>query len=1348
MGMINELTNALPFKNTNKNGFLSNEILIKNIKIFQSTETFTIDITLSPSIESSQINVKILSQVCSVKIAESTWKYTYPHAVNLSSSSYAFDPLKQSLIIHLTKEHPSKLWPIPNEFLHSSSSSTGTGSHSHLQISNTDSGPRGDQGNSPTASPLKDGSSSGLDTGTLDNKMELSDRTFLTMIPSSPLKSAQHDNDNFRAHPNSRTFDIPRLKVQWYEREKCVGLTVIVKNCVSADWVLTNNTHGSLPILTIVLENFKSRNDLLLFLSSHRMQNALDDDENYNKQLDDAIRAKRDGSGDCDENLASSTLGSTSRVDTRERSKFSFSVQLKGVVVAETVKMSFYKENIKIDLNKAPPMPLTSSNHNSSSSSNRCGNSGINHHSWDLNTIPHDLLNHIYKDLFVDGLDDHPLRHQQKFKSASECLGKTKSKDVFAFPTYKTYDKESRMLSNSPKVSDVIVLPDGTDTYSSYDGRKSGMSGRNRLDLAGYCGLINLGNTCFMNCVIQILANTPALRDYFLTGSFKGELNTENPLGLNGELASAFAELMKDLWGGTNTAVSPFKLKSLISLKANQFLGYSQHDAQEFLAFLLDGLHEDLNRIKNKPYTAQIETRGRSDMEIATETWDYYLKRNDSFVSHLFLGQYKSLLICPECKTKSTTFDPLLYMTLPLPEKSHPVTIHYFDLDCSNMADSDSPVPLKYVFRMAYGSKFQAVAERIEAHSKKPAKNISFLEVEKSKFCRKLNHNDEIASVLMNREILAFQNLPNHFHTDSNTSWHGEFKQILVIQNLLEQPDLSLSLTPNYSPIEDVITSPASERSKSDSDDEINQMQSWGTPCSEKTDKNARTFSREGAPFTGPTKGYYFGGNSNNLKQGHTASLSHQNAVTFEDVQRDFDAREGVYNSNIHQKTGNNESCHGDNASNHMIEQDGGDSQWRRRMIGKPFLLNVPAVGLTLSRLKKMVSKMACLSVGFEPYPPSLVLNLSQTSSSSYRNYNANTTSSNARPGLMGGVSLIERMETNFFEKATIYNDDIDATKDSQGFPGEERPEFDRRELPIRDATETTNVIDARAPTPDSEFFIDSSNDPPFRLRIKGSDYNSRSPEKDAIIDEGTVDLTKVHCISVEWMTHYYPNAESDERASRKSQFGSYLTPSNPAQNYKIFDKELEQNCHFCEQDGCSPSTRGSRECSVPSNDENTLHNCLRLFSKKEVLTPEEAWYCPNCKTHRQAEKTMSLWKFPRILVIIFKRFSYGNHYWREKLDKLITFPIENLDLRDVYEGPSTKKPLYDLYGVINHHGTLLGGHYTSYARILGDGGVSPPLNAKPLGWRSFDDSLVSDIRDEKCLISSASYVLFYKLKE
>lgn len=70
------------------------------------------------------------------------------------------------------------------------------------------------------------------------------------------------------------------------------------------------------------------------------------------------------------------------------------------------------------------------------------------------------------------------------------------------------------------------------------------------------------------------------------------DINKDNPLGMGGKLAISFANLMKLLWSGTIPSHAPTKLKSMMSMKANQFSGFAQHDAQEFMVELLDGLHE------------------------------------------------------------------------------------------------------------------------------------------------------------------------------------------------------------------------------------------------------------------------------------------------------------------------------------------------------------------------------------------------------------------------------------------------------------------------------------------------------------------------------------------------------------------------------------------------------------------------------------------------------------------------------------------------------------------------------------------------------------------------------------
>ena len=203
------------------------------------------------------------------------------------------------------------------------------------------------------------------------------------------------------------------------------------------------------------------------------------------------------------------------------------------------------------------------------------------------------------------------------------------------------------------------LVRDTEDGYSNF-------SNGTKDDIHGLTGLHNLGNTCFMNSAIQSLVHTPPLVEYFLK-EYTQEINTENPLGLQGELAVAFAELLRKLWSAGRTSVPPRAFKSKLSRFAPQFSGYNQHDSQELLAFLLDGLHEDLNRVKKKPYIEAKDADDRPDEEFAEECWNYHKARNDSIIVDKFQGQYKSTLVCPECNKISVTFDPFMYLSLPLP---------------------------------------------------------------------------------------------------------------------------------------------------------------------------------------------------------------------------------------------------------------------------------------------------------------------------------------------------------------------------------------------------------------------------------------------------------------------------------------------------------------------------------------------------------------------------------------------------------------------------------------------------------------------------------------------------------
>ncbi|KAF5734371.1 Ubiquitin carboxyl-terminal hydrolase 10 [Tripterygium wilfordii] len=214
-------------------------------------------------------------------------------------------------------------------------------------------------------------------------------------------------------------------------------------------------------------------------------------------------------------------------------------------------------------------------------------------------------------------------------------------------------------------------VDDGSNIYGSTRKEERG----------GLAGLQNLGNTCFMNSALQCLVHTPPLVEYFLQ-DYLEEINTENPLGMHGELALAFGELLRKLWSSGRTTIAPRVFKGKLARFAPQFSGYNQHDSQELLAFLLDGLHEDLNRVKKRPYIEMKDSDGRLDEEVADECWRNHKARNDSVIVDVCQGQYKSTLVCPVCKKISITFDPFMYLSLPLPstlKRTMTVTVFYGD---------------------------------------------------------------------------------------------------------------------------------------------------------------------------------------------------------------------------------------------------------------------------------------------------------------------------------------------------------------------------------------------------------------------------------------------------------------------------------------------------------------------------------------------------------------------------------------------------------------------------------------------------------------------------------------------
>ncbi|KAI1808420.1 UCH-domain-containing protein [Daldinia bambusicola] len=802
----------------------------------------------------------------------------------------------------------------------------------------------------------------------------------------------------------------------------------------------------------------------------------------------------------------------------------------------------------------------------------------------------------------------------------------------------------------------------------------------------GCVGLANLGNTCYMNAALQCVRSVEELTKYFLSGEWELELNKENVLSHNGDVAAAYAHLLKEIYkDSTPGSVSPRQFKTTIGRYSTGFSGYGQQDSQEFLGFLLDGLQEDLSRIKKKPYiekpdsTDEMVNDPAAIREMADKVWDITKKRDDSVIGDLFTGLYKSTLVCPECRKVSITFDPFNNLTLPLPvENKWNHTVKFFPLN-------DRPVDIRV--ELDKHASIKSLKQFLSIKTGVPAERLFGAEEWKGKFYK------YYADVSAASEEIGQNDNPWFFELEAKPTNYGskpqkQQKYGVAVRSLVDEEEHNASASWNDEQAEKLLV-PVFHRRPVVSKSSF-QHNKWTQGC---------------APFF--------------------IIVTPEEAKSEDAIRRKV--LEKIVTLTKSPAFARGEDSEGsDNTDLEIIAgSDTGSSNEDgevKSTPGKQFCHKRPAWTAPGSFLPSHLQNLfeiciysesgAWLPTGMnnisddKPYPRLSVRIPPESSSEDQGDNVTNGTASNEES------SSDEAPRQSTEQSFTRMQDESDDDDPSPVI----KPNHHRAKQNGRAKGKNKQQQKHNKP---HKIYGKGGGKKKLRQQQRQSKEKQHHTELEETFNVGEPGpdggplIRLREALIIDWYEDAYDTVFTDSSASSSvNSLATWLSCET------LPDPELDK----------VQATRTRRR-----KNGITLEACLDEFEREEILSEQDMWYCPRCKEHRRASKKFDLWKTPDILVIHLKRFS-SSGFRRDKLEVLVDFPLENLDITSrVLQKEDGKQEVYDLIGVDCHWGGLGGGHYTAHAKNFVDG-----------QWYTYNDSSVSPASPER-IVDSSAYLLFYR---